>query len=323
MSEDVSDSESAASIKSFGDIGLLTGQSLIFERNVEDPGVSLDSPEPLDGNSGDHPLSVIGRRRTFEDCIPPALDEGSYIVTDSNTELKDIGLVTSRNSSLLGLDRALGGPVSRSLSRTTTNPEQSSEDPPRLMRYCSYADMLTEEHNPVRRPSFSRRNYSFSPGSLTAPPLSPKLGSRRFSTNTNPQTNLSRSSGSVVGGLTSPRHKTTSQSPLPHKVKYYNHFRMPKPQNNQFSNSNIKKDIPQTAPASVRAQKRSQFHIESSGSEDLSADEYEAGHTHLSYYPSWGGSVDPLEEQPPNLDQPKSHSNSNTTLTGIPASKPK
>lgn len=114
---------------------------------------------------------------TLENLVAPALDEGVTIVNDDSTDLEAVEMIYSRRPSTIGLDMALGRTRTSSFSETATlnaqaqgagaNPRlmrtnsasQSSgpETRPRVLRFYSYADMLSDENsqNP-RRPSITQ-----------------------------------------------------------------------------------------------------------------------------------------------------------------------
>lgn len=166
----------------------------------------------------------MNHRRTLENFVPPALDEGCSIVTDDATDLEDVDMVfvQSRKPSTLGLDMALGRTRSMSTLKPLSNgdelsnvPSNSSEQStsPRLFRFYSYADMLSEDnylHNKhtTKRPSFTHHslssnvlqksktagqptNHSASNLIGTSPPktqsfVNPFIISRRYSSNAGP-----------------------------------------------------------------------------------------------------------------------------------------
>lgn len=109
-----------------------------------------------------------------EDFIPPAIDATTSILNDNNTNLDDIEMVYSnrRNSSVIGLNMALGRPFCSSRKNSTyslqlSQPQQqvqSPVSPPKLttskssLSFYSYADMINSEEM-LRRPSF-KQSYS-------------------------------------------------------------------------------------------------------------------------------------------------------------------
>lgn len=110
-----------------------------------------------------------------EDCIPPALDASAHILTDKQTNLDEVEMVYSnrRNSSVIGLNMALGRPYTPSrknsvISMSHCNPSNTSANP---------AASLKDSYNP---------SIGGSQSSLTnVPPQSPvsppKLKSSRSS----------------------------------------------------------------------------------------------------------------------------------------------
>lgn len=160
----------------------------IFERSVQD---------------------LTGQVKT-EDCIPPALDATAHILTDKQTNLDEVEMIYSnrRNSSVIGLNMALGRPYTPSrknsvisvshcnpsssgnnstlkdtynqnnagsLSSLTNAPPQSPVSPPKLrssrssVSFYSYADMINNDEF-SRRPSMK---HSMSHG--VAPSVNRKM----------------------------------------------------------------------------------------------------------------------------------------------------
>lgn len=206
-------------------------------RQDEDEGLSAISHSStnlsVDGGAVEQEViyqNPINHRRTLENFVPPALDEGCSIVTDDATDLDDVDMVFvhSRKPSTIGLDMALGrtrsmstlkpGSITEGLEMTSSaNSEHATS--PKLIRFYSYADMLSEDNCGAnnqypKRPSFSHHSHSSNllqkskttgPSSTTAmnasnfiassPPkntaatqgfVNPFIVSRRYSSNTGP-----------------------------------------------------------------------------------------------------------------------------------------
>ena len=115
----------------------------------------------------------MDHHHNLENFVPPALDAGCSIVTDKDTNLDDIDMIYSKRPSTIGLNMALGRTRTNSLSpsnqanrrpslasssseadlpTTSRNLRQtvSSSSPPsahpRLLRFYSYVDMLSDEN---------------------------------------------------------------------------------------------------------------------------------------------------------------------------------
>lgn len=167
--------------------------SLIFERNVEDPYTQVYSNPTVCSycsnisrsnsvvNIDDRPTKHQERRqpievnpckhvthRNIENLIPPLLDEGANLVTNENADLDNVEMVYSRRPSTIGLDLALGRTRTNSftdshfainnaprLTGSVGNISQGCE-PVRILRFYSYADMLSDENPNPRRPSISQ-----------------------------------------------------------------------------------------------------------------------------------------------------------------------
>ncbi|CCC68744.1 hypothetical protein NCAS_0B06600 [Naumovozyma castellii] len=127
-------------------------------------------------NNGDYVLpnhNSMDHHHNLENFVPPALDAGCSIVTDKDTNLDDIDMIYSKRPSTIGLNMALGRTRTNSLSpsnqanrrpslasssseadlpTTSRNLRQtvSSSSPPsahpRLLRFYSYVDMLSDEN---------------------------------------------------------------------------------------------------------------------------------------------------------------------------------
>ncbi|GBL51688.1 hypothetical_protein [Candidozyma auris] len=165
--------------------------------------------ENPDCNIFERSVQDLSGQVKHEDCIPPALDATAHILTDKQTNLDDVEMVYSnrRNSSVIGLNMALGRPytpsrknsvISMSQCNTSSNgnnaiynsnnnntgsqssltnalPPQSPVSPPKLrssrssVSFYSYADMINSDEF-ARRPSIK---HSFSHG--MAPTMNRKM----------------------------------------------------------------------------------------------------------------------------------------------------
>lgn len=110
-----------------------------------------------------------------EDCIPPALDASAHILTDKQTNLDEVEMVYSnrRNSSVIGLNMALGRPYTPSrknsvISMSHCNPSNTSANP---------AASLKDSYNP----SIGGSQSSLTNGPPQSPVSPPKLKSSRSS----------------------------------------------------------------------------------------------------------------------------------------------
>lgn len=168
-------------------------ESHIFERSVQDsiifePTPEMTSPSLNRRRSRSHTQNSFstGQYLKSEDYIPPALDATTSLLNDKNTNLDDIEMIYSnrRNSSVIGLNMALGRPFTPSRKNSTyslhqpaslnTNinynssgyPQQvqSPVSPPKLvssqssLNFCSYADMINNDEF-AKRPAF-KSSYS-------------------------------------------------------------------------------------------------------------------------------------------------------------------
>lgn len=158
----------------------------IFERSVQDSCTDLHQSHPQPkcnrcttnrSRSCTHnsSLSLQGGLKN-EDFIPPAIDATTSILSDEDTNLDDIEMVYSnrRNSSVIGLNMALGRPFGTSRKNSTyslqlSQPQAAQQthspiSPPKLtsskssLSFYSYADMINNEEM-QRRPSF-KQSYS-------------------------------------------------------------------------------------------------------------------------------------------------------------------
>ncbi|CAI4065494.1 hypothetical protein SUVZ_09G0340 [Saccharomyces uvarum] len=240
----------------------------------------------------------LDHRRTLENFVPPALDAGCSIVTDETTGLDDVDMVYSRRPSTIGLDKALGR--TRSLSSQSfenetspAHPRSPNEHGSRLLRFYSYADMLSDDNNinnnnnttttpssanPLRRPPM-QNHYSFSssimnsPSHLPSPPsasasppqhmsfTNPFIISRRYS-----NTTINNASGAGSGGNSAGAVLSRSPSNQQYLLKQQ---RSPSGTGHSRKNSNR----PGSATNIMIGKPKSKFHIESSGSEGFSSEE--------------------------------------------------
>ncbi|KAF3984899.1 hypothetical protein FT663_04489 [Candidozyma haemuli var. vulneris] len=111
-----------------------------------------------------------------EDCIPPALDATAHILTDKQTNLDEVEMVYSnrRNSSVIGLNMALGRPYTPSrknsvISMSHCNPSSNGGNAP---------GSLKDNYNPSNTGSQSSLTNAPPPQSPVSPP---KLKSSRSS----------------------------------------------------------------------------------------------------------------------------------------------
>lgn len=175
--------------------------SMIFERNVEDPyflnnfargshsnstrtsraasiyrvptSVSIQS----DVSNATSTMMPLERHTTLENYVPPILDEMGSLVTDNDTNLEDISMIYNprRPSSTLGLDMALGrrtssysngdpqpySPQALSISGSNSN-NNNNNNSNKLLRLHSYADIL---YNDNPRPNLKPHHASYSEAS--------------------------------------------------------------------------------------------------------------------------------------------------------------
>lgn len=177
----------------------------IFERSVQDGSVFGDSAVPappkcnkccvLRSRSCTHNSSISllnGYILKHEDQIPPALDASTTILNDKDANLDDVEMIYSnrRNSSVIGLNMALGRPFTPSRKNSLYScglnqapqaqvlsqpvaPSQQPISPPKLtssrssLSFYSYADMINNEEL-QKRPAFKQ---SFSQGQISSPPV--------------------------------------------------------------------------------------------------------------------------------------------------------
>lgn len=275
--------------------------------NLAGVGGAPHSP-PIESHSPEYVLPALDHRRTLENFVAPALDASCSIVTDDNADLDDLDIVYMRRpSSIIGLDMALGRTksnssatitnannsvsaspsipplsLSRSYSNSNTNYSNNSvlspsQENTRTLRFYSYADMLSDEmaNSPspsggVRRPSLS---HSFSSSYIKQnhqkPPLSTNFSnpfvkasnsnlSRRYS-----NTMLSRSPTNQ-----SAQHQQRSRVPATNVITNNGTNNNNNNTTNNHNNTNDKSKIPQRSG-------RSNFHLESSGSDEFSTDDEE------------------------------------------------
>lgn len=184
------------------------GESMIFERNVEDPYFLNNHTQQASQSNSTRtsrapsihriPTSVsiqsdisnasstnstmmfppMERHHTLENYVPPILDEMGSLVTDDDTNLEDISMIydSRRPSSTLGLDMALGR---RTRSYSNIDPNTNSPQSPsvhnnnnnnnnKLLRLYSYADIL---YNDNPRPNLKPHHFSYSGASSPTIPL--------------------------------------------------------------------------------------------------------------------------------------------------------
>ncbi|SCV05464.1 LANO_0H08064g1_1 [Lachancea nothofagi CBS 11611] len=132
-------------------------------------------------STGDEIAYKHSSRHALEDLVAPALDASASLVTDKDTDLDNVEMIYSgRPPSTLGLDRALGRTRTNSiqnlpqLSRANSNASAGSmasvnsyasncsnctstaSERPRILRFYSYADMISDENAHTRRPSLTQ-----------------------------------------------------------------------------------------------------------------------------------------------------------------------
>ncbi|CCE79324.1 Piso0_001381 [Millerozyma farinosa CBS 7064] len=181
-----------------------SSSSDIFERSVQDGSVYGDSAVPAPpkcnkccvsrsrGCSHNSSISLSnGYVLKHEDHIPPALDASTTILNDKDANLDDVEMIYSnrRNSSVIGLNMALGRPFTPSRKNSLYScssshapqsqvlsqpvaPSQQPISPPKLtssrssLSFYSYADMINNEEL-QKRPAFKQ---SFSQGQISSSP---------------------------------------------------------------------------------------------------------------------------------------------------------
>lgn len=175
--------------------------SMIFERNVEDPYFLNNFARGSRSNSTRTsraasiyrvPTSVsiqsdvsnatstiayppLERHTTLENYVPPILDEMGSLVTDNDTNLEDINMIYNprRPSSTLGLDMALGRrtssysngdpqPYSPQALSINGSSSNNNNSSNKLLRLHSYADIL---YNDSPRPNLKPHHASYSEAS--------------------------------------------------------------------------------------------------------------------------------------------------------------
>ncbi|CEP62125.1 Mlf3p LALA0_S04e08394g [Lachancea lanzarotensis] len=167
--------------------GSFAGSFASSRRNSQHRGslsLSNGGSQPAVQASGS--ISNAPAHHTLEDLVAPALDASASIVTDSQTDLDNVEMIYSGRNSTIGLDRALGRTRTNSnynlpqLSRANSNASTASavsmasvnsnasdvsncsnctsttSDRPRILRFYSYADMISDENAQNRRPSLSQ-----------------------------------------------------------------------------------------------------------------------------------------------------------------------
>lgn len=76
--------------------------------------ISLQSPNSSHTTNHHH----HHRRRTIENLVAPALDASCSLIADQNTQMDNVNVIHSRNSSIIGLNMALGLSRSSSINNT-------------------------------------------------------------------------------------------------------------------------------------------------------------------------------------------------------------
>ncbi|SCU86478.1 LAME_0D06304g1_1 [Lachancea meyersii CBS 8951] len=213
-------------------------------------------------------VSMAPAHHTLEDLVAPALDASATLVTDSQTDLDNVEMIYSDRNSTLGLDRALGRTRTNSnynlpqLSRANSNASAASmasvnsnasgvsncsnctstaSDRPRILRFYSYADMISDENAQCRRPSVS---HSASSTLLRGQSPQPSF--------TNPfhgAANRRASGSSPSAGLAAPPLRSSAGAPL----------------RNSSRSPSTRVSSPTFAPVAPRS--KNKFTLESSGSD--------------------------------------------------------
>ncbi|CDO94541.1 unnamed protein product [Kluyveromyces dobzhanskii CBS 2104] len=273
--------------------------------------------------------SVAGNfvpHHALENLVAPALDEGVTIVNDNSTDLESVEMIYSRRPSTIGLDMALGRTRTNSssdaqtlnghnprLMRTNSASQGSNVEPrPRVLRFYSYADMLSDENssNP-RRPSITqslsstllRQQGAGSPTGATGAsgadflraggsPSNMQVGSPDFS---NPFLNnqaaaaaaaaaAASGNGTCVSPLESHRKlSNVSVPPLAVATRHYSANLACRSPNTNTTNGHRLSTSPLMIPHNTNSAllRKSNFQIESSGSE-CSEDEDQDNNQHSS-----------------------------------------
>ncbi|SCU88321.1 LADA_0E09494g1_1 [Lachancea dasiensis] len=153
-----------------------------FPRSV--PSAVQDGPRSSQVRSGEEIGFNHSKRHALEDQVAPALDASATLVTDKETDLDNVEMIYSGRNSCIGLDRALGRnransnyqlpQLSRANSTTSavsiasansnasncSNGTSTASDRPRILRFYSYADMISDENAHSRRPSLTQSTSS-------------------------------------------------------------------------------------------------------------------------------------------------------------------
>ncbi|AET40143.1 Mlf3p Ecym_5388 [Eremothecium cymbalariae DBVPG len=174
--------------QSGGSIGFVGDESLIFERNVEDPFVpvgadsrcctlcsvpwsrSRSSSVVNFANCAGSQVSQVSQRHSqqqqqqqsqpcrhamhhnLENLVAPALDASADVVADDKANLDNVEIVYSKRPSTIRLDMALGRTRTNSVTGAGSSAEGgqvqtvSGAAKPRVLRFYSYADMLSDEN---------------------------------------------------------------------------------------------------------------------------------------------------------------------------------
>ncbi|KAM3160758.1 Viable in a HAL3 SIT4 background protein 2 [Lachancea thermotolerans] len=232
-------------------------------------------------------------RHALEDLVAPALDASASIVNDQDTDLDNVEMIYSGRPSTLGLDLALGRTRTNSfqnlpaLSRagstasaismssaasaasaasgascascTSNASNATATDRPRVLRFYSYADMLSDENAHSRRPSLTQSTSS----SLLRQSPQPSF-SNPFSPSNRRNSNSSGLSPGLAAPTLSSRHlpnhlTTCSRSPT---LRASTPVGQPTPTATQ---------LPAAGPQARK--ERNKFHLESSGSDCSTSDE--------------------------------------------------
>lgn len=176
-------------------------------------------PIPNSNNGSSTPCGTNGlhhhRRRTLENYVAPALDASCSLMADQGTDLKDVNIIHSRSSSIIGLNMALGRVRSYSQSMSNTRHNSSADlstvqndnngnddineennnsnnnnnlSDPKVLKFYSYNDLLTDEKINISQSSNLKRpslTSSYSTSYFKAP-TSPLQQTQQGQQSTNP-----------------------------------------------------------------------------------------------------------------------------------------
>ncbi|KAK6456406.1 beta-1,6-N-acetylglucosaminyltransferase [Scheffersomyces xylosifermentans] len=158
----------------------------IFERSVQDSGIfepgalnrqhsnSIISSTSSGGAPGKRSRSYThnsisaGSFFKTEDYIPPALDATTSLLNDKDANLDDVEMIYSnrRNSSVIGLNMALGRPLSPSRKSSVysmhSQPMLQLNTDPGHSQYSQYPHNAQQVHSPVSPPKISSSKSSLS-----------------------------------------------------------------------------------------------------------------------------------------------------------------